>query len=38
MGDLGDATLAASSPTAKASSESYPFYALSLVSTVVQPE
>ena len=38
MGDLGDAALAASSPTAKASSEAYPLYALSPVITVAQPE
>ena len=36
MGDLGDAALAASSPTAKASSEAYPLYALSPVITVAE--
>ena len=38
MGDLGDVTLAASSPTAKAASEAHPLYALSAVITVAQPE
>ncbi len=38
LGDLGDVTLALSSPTAKAASESYPLYALSPVITVAQPE
>ncbi len=37
MGDLGDGR-PLSSPTAKASSESYPLYALSPVITVAQPE
>ena len=38
MGDLSDATLPLSSPTAKASTEAYPLYALSPVITVAQPE
>ena len=38
MGDLSDVTLALSSPTARASSEGYPLYALSPVITVAQPE
>ncbi len=38
MGDLSDATLALSSPTAKAATEAYPLYALSPVITVAQPE
>ena len=38
LGDLSDATLPLSSPTAKASSEAYPLYALSPVFTVAEPE
>ncbi|MDE2938912.1 MAG: cadherin domain-containing protein [Chloroflexota bacterium] len=38
LGDLGDATLALSSPAAKASGEAYPLYALSPVITVAEPE
>ena len=38
MGDLGDATLPLGSPTTRAASEAYPFYALSPVFTVAEPE
>ena len=38
LGDLSDVTLPLSSPTARASSEGYPLYALSPVITVAQPE
>ena len=38
MGDLSDATLPLSSPTAKAATESHPLYAISPVITVAQPE
>ena len=37
LGDLGDATLALSSPTARASGGSYPIYALSPLITVAEP-
>ena len=38
MGDLGDATRPLSSPTVKASGETYPIYSLSPVFTVAEPE
>ena len=37
LGDLGDATMPLSSPTARAATESHPLYALSPVITVVDP-
>ena len=38
MGDLSDATLPLGAPTTRAASEAYPFYALSPVFTVAEPE
>ncbi len=38
VGDLGDVTLALSSPAAKAATEQYPLYAVSPVLTVARPE